>query len=90
MIKEITAVQGTKTFVGKCAMIVASPTGKVLSHRPASKVGSKGPVMVVTGSKNTLKVGTDKEVADEKVVQDAKYAPAKAALEAEQARTLIK
>ena len=78
MIKEITAVQrGVKTFVGKGAVIVASPTGKILSHRPALRVGSKGPVMVVTGSKNTLKVGTDKEVADEKVVQDAKYALSK-------------
>jgi len=77
MIKEITAVQGTKTFVGKCAMIVASPMGKVLSHRPALRVGSKGPVMVVTGSKNTLKVGTDKEVANEKIAQDVKYALSK-------------
>ena len=74
MIKEITAVQGTKTFVGKCAMIVASPTGKILSHRPASRVGSKGPVMVVTGSANTLKVGTDEEIATEKKAQVAKFA----------------
>ena len=79
MIKEITAVQGTKTFVGKVAVIVASPTGKVLSHRPASKVGSKGPVMVVTGSKNTLKVGTDEEIATEKKAQDAKCALAEKA-----------
>ena len=70
---------GLKIHVGSAATIMADAQGKVLSQRPA---GTR-PVMVISGREDaTLKVGSNAEINAEKAVQEAKYAPVKAALEA--------
>ena len=69
-----------KIHDGSDATIIADAQGKVLIHRPA---GTR-PVMTISGQKDAvLKVGTDVEIAAEKVACDVRYAPIKEALEAE-------
>ena len=69
---------GVKRFLGPRSFVVYAQNGEVI----ASKIGQSQNVMVLCPSECVLMVGTDAEIAAEKAVQDAKYAPIKAQLEA--------
>jgi len=70
-LKEIQAGKDgkLKVFAGSQARIVHDADGKVLVNKPA---GTR-PTMTICPAIFTLKTGTNKEVADEKVAQDAKF-----------------
>ena len=70
-LKEIQAGKDgkLKVFAGSQARIVHDADGKVLVNKKAST----RPTMTIAPAKHTVKIGTDKEIADEKVAQDAKF-----------------
>ena len=75
--ETIAGHDGVKQYVGSKARIVTNAEGKVLMHKAS---GTK-PTITFTPASNTLKIGTDKEISDEKKVQDAKFAKKEVAVE---------
>ena len=69
-----------REYAGADAVLEVTAEGRVVKQHP------EGTIRQVTASvSHTLLVGTDVEVAAEKAVQDAKYAPIKAAADAAKA-----
>jgi len=75
--ETIAEKEGVKTYVGSKAVIVTDTDGKVVMLKAA---GTR-PTMTFAPASNTLKTGTDKEISDEKKVQDAKFAKKEVAVE---------
>ena len=69
--KELQASKDGKLKIaaGSQARIVYDADGKVLVNKKAST----RPTMTIAPAKHAVKTGTDKEIADEKVAQDAKF-----------------